>query len=100
MYFDRICNFCITDWRAIYSDIDHSVDNVSREGLQKGAWDAEIQILKDCFCKDSCPDYIKEGFIIFEYIIPWLSKRPDVILLINGIVFVIEFKVGEKSASK
>lgn len=100
MYFDRICNFCITDWRAIYSDIDHSVDNVSREGLQKGAWDAEIQILKDCFCKDSCPDYIKEGFIIFEYIIPRLSKRPDVILLINGIVFVIEFKVGEKSASK
>lgn len=100
MYFDRIKKFCITDWRAIYSDIDHSVDNASREGLQKGAWDAEILILKENFNLDSCPDYIKEGFIAFEYTIPRLSKRPDVILLISGIVFVLEFKIGETSASK
>lgn len=100
MYFDQIKEFCKTDWRAIYSDIDHSVDNASREGLQKGAWDAEIQILKDNFCIDSCPDYIKDGYIAFEYTIPRLGKRPDVILLIKGIVFVLEFKVGEKSASK
>lgn len=100
MYFDQIDKFNITDWRTIYSDIDHSVDNASREGLQKGAWDVEIQILKDCFSIGSCPDYIKEGYIAFEYTIPRLSKRPDVILLIKGIVFVLEFKVGEKSASK
>ena len=100
MYFDQIKEFCKTDWRSIYSDIDHSVDNASREGLQKGAWDAEIQILKNNFCLDSCPDYIKDGYIAFEYTIPRLGKRPDVILLINGIVFVLEFKVGEKSASK
>lgn len=100
MYFAPIKDFCITDSRAIYSEIDHSVDNASREGLQKGAWDAEIKILKDNFCIDSCPDYIKDGYIAFEYTIPRLSKRPDVILLINGIVFVLEFKVGERSASK
>lgn len=100
MYFCRIIDFCNTDWRSIYSDIDHSVDNASREGLQKGAWDTEIEILKDSFSSDACPDYIKDGYIAFEYTIPRLCKRPDVVLLINGIVFVLEFKVGETSASK
>ena len=100
MYFDKIGKFCSTDWKTIYSDIDHTVDNASREGLQKSAWDREIQILQDCFCRESCSDYIKEGYIAFEYTIPRLSKRPDVILLIKGIVFVLEFKVGEKSANK
>lgn len=100
MYFERINNFCTSDFGTIYSAIDHSVDNVSREGLQRGAWDAEIQILKDCFGDNLCPTIIKDGYIAFEYTIPRLGKRPDVILLINGIVFVLEFKVGEQSASK
>lgn len=100
MYFDQIKKFCITDRRVVYSEIDHSVDNSSREGLQRGAWDSEIEILKDNFNLCLCPEYIKEGYIAFEYTIPRLSKRPDVILLINGIVFVLEFKVGEASASK
>ena len=100
MYFSRINEFCNTDSRYIYSDIDHSVDNASREGLQKGAWDTEIEILKDSFSSGTCPDCIKDGYIAFEYTIPRLGKRPDVVLLINGIVFVLEFKVGEPSASK
>ena len=36
----------------------------------------------------------KTGQIIFEYSIPRLGKRIDVILLLHGIVFVLEFKVG------
>ena len=100
MYFRQIKDFCQDDWRTIYSDIDHSVNAATREGTQRGAWDEEIQILKDSFCISSCPDNIKNGYIAFEYTIPRLSKRPDVILLINGIVFVLEFKVGEKSAKK
>ncbi len=35
------------------------------------------------------------GRIIFEYDIPRLGKRIDVVLLLKGIVFCIEFKVGE-----
>lgn len=100
MYFKKIIEFCDSDWRTIYSEIDHSVDNSSREGLQKGAWDEEIKLLKDCFNDESCSDYIKNGYIAFEYTIPRLGKRPDVILLIQGIVFVLEFKIGETSASK
>lgn len=100
MYFKKIKEFCDSDWRTVYSEIDHSVDNSSREGMQKGAWDEEIKLLKDCFNEESCPDHIKNGYIAFEYTIPRLGKRPDVILLLQGIVFVLEFKIGETSASK
>ena len=73
---------------SIYSAIDHSVDNSSRIGTQKMAWDKEIDILKQA----KLPD---EGQILFEYTIPRIGLRADVILLLRGIVFVLEFKVGE-----
>ncbi len=34
--------------------------------------------------------------IIFEYEIPRLGKRIDVVLLLRGIIFCLEFKVGQK----
>ena len=34
--------------------------------------------------------------IIFEYEIPRLGKRIDVVLLLSGIIFCLEFKVGQK----
>lgn len=41
-------------------------------------------------------DYsINDGEIIFEHNIHRLSKRIDIVLLIKGIVFCLEFKVGE-----
>ena len=36
--------------------------------------------------------------IIFEYEIPRLGKRIDVVLLLRGIIFCLEFKVGQKDA--
>lgn len=54
------------------------------------AWIAEIEILKTVISE--LP--YKEGEIIFEYDIPRLGKRIDVVLLLEGIVFCIEFKVG------
>ena len=55
------------------------------------SWESEIEIMK------STIDKIKynQGQIIFEYDIPRLGKRIDVILLIKGIIFCLEFKVGE-----
>ena len=37
----------------------------------------------------------ENGQIIFEYDIPRLGKRLDVVLLYRGIIFCLEFKVGE-----
>ncbi len=55
------------------------------------AWKAEISIMQETLfqCR------VRDGHIIFEYDIPRLGKRIDVVLLLNGIIFCIEFKVGE-----
>ena len=55
------------------------------------AWKAEISIMKDTLSELEN----KKGHIIFEYDIPRIGKRIDVVLLLEGIVFCIEFKVGE-----
>ena len=55
------------------------------------AWKSEILIIRNLL--NGLDD--KNGQIIFEYDIPRLGKRIDVVLLYRGIVFCIEFKVGE-----
>ena len=55
----------------------------------RDAWRAEISIMKDILRN------FDDGEIIFEYYIPRLGKRIDVVLLLNGIIFCLEFKVGE-----
>ena len=37
------------------------------------------------------------GHIFFEFAIPRMGKRVDVVLLVGDIIFVLEFKVGESS---
>lgn len=55
------------------------------------AWKDEISVMRNVMSQlDE-----KEGQIIFEYDIPRLGKRIDVVLLLRGIIFCIEFKVGE-----
>ena len=53
------------------------------------AWIEEISIMKNVISQ-YCD---KEGKIIFEYDIPRLGKRIDVVLLLEGIIFCLEFKV-------
>ena len=59
--------------------------------LQMEAWLDEIIIMKNIV------SHFSEGRILFEYSIPRLGKRADVILIFHGIIFVLEFKVGEKT---
>jgi hypothetical protein len=60
----------------------------SVEITQKNAWLHQIKILKSVL-----GDY--EGAIFFEYSIPRMGRRIDVVLLIENVIFVLEFKVGE-----
>lgn len=55
------------------------------------AWKGEVGIMKNVL--DKYRDY--DGEIIFEYDIPRLGKRIDVVVLLEGIIFCLEFKVGE-----
>lgn len=65
-------------------------DSVSE---QKYAWSEEISILQQVLQ----PWRNENAEIIFEYSIPRLGKRIDVVLLLRGIVFVIEFKAGQST---
>lgn len=56
---------------------------------QRDAWVGEINILQKLLI-----DY--KGKIYFEYSIPRMGKRIDVVLLIGHVLFILEFKVGEK----
>ncbi len=60
------------------------------EQTQRDAWKEEIRILKGVL------DGI-DGQIYFEYSIPRMGSRVDAILLIEQVLFVIEFKIGAPS---
>lgn len=59
---------------------------------QVKAWDIEIKLLQSFLAA-----YQNEpSEVVFEYTIPRLAKRVDVVLLLRGIVFVLEFKAEDK----
>ena len=56
---------------------------------QNNTWEQEVNILKDQLSD------LTEGRIIFEYTIPRMGKRVDVVLLHKNIVYLLEFKCGD-----
>lgn len=59
----------------------------------RDAWMKEIEVMQTTLL----PWADTYGRIIFEYDIPRLGKRIDVVLLLNGIIFCLEFKAGQSS---
>lgn len=59
------------------------------EITQSHAWAEEIRILKAVLKG-------REGSLYLEFSIPRMGKRVDALLLIGPVVFVLEFKVGER----
>lgn len=90
LYNSDFATFLYTDSASIYRILD---DNYHGEALTttRDAWKAEIDIMKNVVSSLNNVD----GQIIFEYDIPRLGKRIDVVLLYRGVVFCLEFKVGE-----
>lgn len=87
-YSDKISNFLdssITDILGILA-----INNeFTLEQSQTDAWTYEIEILKQ-----TLKDY--SGTIFFEYSIPRMGRRIDVVLIVKNVIFILEFKVGEK----
>lgn len=63
----------------------------SIEYNQTRAWMGQVENLQEQLSDFS------DGYICFELLIPRMGKRADVVLLYQGIVFVLEYKVGEKN---
>lgn len=85
-YLSSIVDFCAEDEKKILGALsDAESFDTARD--QKNAWTEEIRSLKDVL---ACYN----GDIIFEYSIPRLGKRVDVVVIVNGVVFCLEFKAG------
>ena len=63
------------------------------ESAQRDAWLGQIELLKPAL--EGLP-----GAIFFEFIVPRIGSRIDVVLIIGAIIFVVEFKVGEKDINR
>lgn len=93
--------------RAYYSDpiatfLNRSADEIlgilarasefSVLQTQQQAWHYQINLLKSILGT-------YEGKIYFEYAIPRMGRRIDVLLVLGSAIFVLEFKVGEQGFS-
>src|SRR4051794_17772703 len=57
------------------------------DAQQRNAWLSQIDLVRSKLGA-------LEGWVAFEFAIPRMGKRADVVLITAGIVFVLEFKVG------
>ena len=87
-YSDTITNFLKTSSNEILGELAKSSE-FALEQTQRDAWIEEIRILQKILQSH-------KGSIYFEYSIPRMGKRIDVVLLISSVILVLEFKVGEK----
>ena len=70
--------------------IIHSNDIAAKTMIQQSnTWKTEVEMLKDQLRG------FEEGRVIFEYTIPRMGKRVDVVVLFQNIVFLLEFKCGD-----
>jgi hypothetical protein len=69
----------------------------SVEPTQRNAWVQQIELLKAIPWQ---PSWLKTAHIYFELTVPRLGRRADVVILIGHVMFILEFKVGEKSFSR
>lgn len=93
MYKSTIADFLDADPTAVFGSIVQSFHGIDQTTTNE-AWLGEIEILQDVLV----PWRNEDSYIFFEYDIPRLGKRVDVVLLIRGIVFCLEFKVGQRDA--
>lgn len=87
-YSNSIQKFLLETEESILGKLAYNND-FSLELTQKSAWLKEIEILKHILFK-------YPGTIFFEYSIPRMGRRIDVVLIIRSVIFVLEFKVGDK----
>ncbi len=91
LYNSSLKEFIDADENLIFGIIDSNAHGVTLT-TTKESWQEEISVMKKLL---SVLDK-KDGKIVFEYDIPRLGKRIDVVLLYCGIVFCIEFKTGNQ----
>ncbi len=88
LYSDSIQNFLNADPLTILGQLTQQND-FELLPTQKYAWIEQIKILKKELSG-------LNGWVFFEFAIPRMGKRIDVLLIIGSVLFILEFKVGER----
>lgn len=88
-YSESIAAFLDSEQNAILGSLLAS-NEYPLEMTQRDAWLAQIQILQSVLSP-----YRETGQIYFEFSIPRLGRRIDVVIIVRGVIFVLEFKVNE-----
>ena len=89
-YSARIGAFLIQSDVEILGELTAAAE-FSVDLTQRLAWEEEIRILKQALVP-----YAGQGNVYFEYAIPRIGKRVDVVALIQASIIVLEFKVGAR----
>ena len=92
-YSDSVENFLLHDSNYILGKLTHH-NQFQLEALQRNAWEVEISVLKREL------KGFTDGYILFEYTIPRIGSRIDNVLILKGLIFLLEFKVGERDYPK
>ena len=88
-YSDSVANFLTRSAEEILGVINATALATS-EAAQQNAWLGQVNILQS----ELLP-FGGRGNIFFEFSVPRIGKRIDVVLVLDGVIFVLEFKVGE-----
>lgn len=90
-YADLVQDFLVRSPDAILGALTRR-SGFAVEEQQRHAWIEQIRLLQDAL-----PSFSGRGKIYFEYAVPRLGKRIDVVLVLDHVIFVVEFKVGESA---
>ena len=93
-YSDTISNFLVRDDMEIVGKLTLAYTHDINEETSK-SWVSEIDTMKAVL-----RPYAGRGSVYFEYNIPRMGRRADVIVLIDGVVFVLEFKTANQKFSR
>lgn len=89
LYESTIKKFCNEETNLIVGNMTTNTHGILMTTTRE-SWESEIEVMKSALKSIEV-----DGKIIFEYDIPRLGKRIDVVLLVKGLIFCLEFKVGE-----
>jgi len=92
-YHGSVAEFLDASRESVLGEIVGHCNNYNVVSMQRSAWVAEIDFLKRML---TGVDGWRSGRVYFEFKLLGMSKWADVILLIDGIVFVLEFKVKKR----
>lgn len=88
-YSATLTDFLTSSINEIVGNIHSNCASSEIRIQQSNTWEQEIRILKRQL------NNLSDSRIIFEYTIPRMGKRVDVVVLFKNIVFILEFKCGD-----